>query len=66
MNTEQTSKNIFMFSKACLKIPKLLSSSPKKHICNTSCIEINTLFAFINKIELGTSKELKDKRLNNK
>ena len=43
---------------------KITIKFPKRHICNKPCLEINTLLAFINKIEFRTSKELKDKGLN--
>ena len=35
----------------CMKIPKLLPGSQKRHICNT--IEINALFATFNYKALG-------------
>ena len=35
-----------LFLEGCLKIPKLLPGSQKRHICNN--IEINTLFAIFN------------------
>ena len=45
---------------------KITIKFPKKRISNKPCLEINTLLAFINKIEFRTSKKLKDKGLNNK